>query len=220
MKIINCEFPDDLLYDVEYNIWAREENGNLKIGINSILAWLSGIFNSVNFKYMEGRVERGKGIGSIEGVRHFDIVRAPIKCEILEFNERLKELPRLLNKDPYGDGWFAVIRPLSNEELKSYLKGLDEAREQIAQKILELRVHCFSEYPDHEMFEIGVECSAVLVRLNELISSSKIGTVIHIVSDDPTAPVEMERWSIETGQKVIEDRKEGNIYHFIVKKVI
>ena len=69
------------------------------------------------------------------------------------------------------------------------------------------------------MWEIGVECAAVLVRLNELIERCALNDVIHVVSDDPTADIEMERWSDETGQLVLESRKEGKLIHFIVKKV-
>jgi TusA-related sulfurtransferase len=46
-----------------------------------------------------------------------------------------------------------------------------------------------------------------------------IGEIVHVVSDDPTADIEMVRWSDETGQEVLESREEGNLMHFIVKKV-
>lgn len=37
----------------------------------------------------------------------------PVNAEILEFNEKLKDSPDLLNKDPYGEGWIAKLK-LSN----------------------------------------------------------------------------------------------------------
>ena len=82
----------------------------------------------------------------------------------------------------------------------------------------ELKVHCFSNFPDHEMFEIGTECSAVLVKLNELLGASARGTIVHVVSDDNTAEIEMTRWSDQTGNEVLESRRESNLYHFIVRK--
>jgi TusA-related sulfurtransferase len=69
------------------------------------------------------------------------------------------------------------------------------------------------------MWEIGVECAAVLVRLNELIQRSSFNEVVHVVSDDPTADIEMARWSDETGQELLESRNEGKLMHFIVRKV-
>ena len=68
------------------------------------------------------------------------------------------------------------------------------------------------------MIEIGTECAAVLTKLNDLLVRIEPGEVVHIVSDDPTAPIEMVRWSDQTGQPVIETRREGNLYHFLVRK--
>jgi TusA-related sulfurtransferase len=69
------------------------------------------------------------------------------------------------------------------------------------------------------MFEIGTECAAVLVKLNELLAQIPVGDVVHVVTDDPTSPIEMVRWSDESGQPVIDERKEGSLFHFLVRKV-
>jgi TusA-related sulfurtransferase len=69
------------------------------------------------------------------------------------------------------------------------------------------------------MFQIGVECAATLTKLDELLEKIIIGNVVHLVSDDTTADLEMVRWSEQTGQLLLETRKEGNLYHFIVKKM-
>jgi hypothetical protein len=42
---------------------------------------------------------------------------------------------------------------------------------------------------------------------------------VHVVSDDTSADLEMIRWSEEKGQGLLEFRKEGNLFHFIVKKL-
>ena len=157
-------------------------------------------------------------MGAVEGPRHFDVVRSPLTGEILEYNEALKERPILLNRDPYGAGWFAKVRPLRLPEESKFLKNVSSAKGELESRLKEMRIHCFAEFPDLEMFEIGVECAAVLVRLNELIAGAQIGAVVHVVSDDPTAEIEMARWSDETGNEVLESRFENGVYHFIVKK--
>jgi TusA-related sulfurtransferase len=68
------------------------------------------------------------------------------------------------------------------------------------------------------MFEIGIECAATLSKLDDLISGIEGGQIIHLVSDDPMADIEMTRWSEQTGQKLIETRKEGNLLNFLVQK--
>jgi TusA-related sulfurtransferase len=69
------------------------------------------------------------------------------------------------------------------------------------------------------MFEIGVECAATLTKLDELLLKLPIGDVVHLVSDDITADLEMIRWSEQNGQSLLEMRTEGNLFHFIVKKI-
>ena len=54
--------------------------------------------------------------------------------------------------------------------------------------------------------------------LDELVSSIEIGGIVHLVSDDNTADLEMTRWSEERGQSILETRPEGNLLHFIIKK--
>jgi glycine cleavage system H lipoate-binding protein/TusA-related sulfurtransferase len=217
MKIDQCEFPDDLLYDVADGTWGRPEPGVLKIGITSLLSWASGTFSTVSFKDVGTVLKRGQVAGSVEGPRHFEVVRTPVSGTISRINEVLIREPRLLNKDPYGSGWFMDIRLGEPGEL-SLLQRLPAGQPTIAARIRALQVHCFAEFPDHEMFEIGVECSAVLVKLNELLDRSPSATVVHVVSDDSTSPIEMVRWSDQTGNVVVESRKEENLYHFIAKK--
>ena len=215
MKIGGCEYPDSLLYDVDDGTWANKEGNKYRIGIAPHLAWISGGFNSVSFKTVGMDCEMGKSLGSVEGPRHFDVVRAPFDCVIREVNSRLISEPKLINRDPFGAGWFALLEQTGPT---SRLLGLTEVTGSITATISRLGVRCFAEFPDIEMFEIGTECSAVLVKLNELMEKSSQGTVIHIVSDDPTSDVEMVRWEDMTGNRVIESRPEGNLHHFIVRK--
>jgi TusA-related sulfurtransferase len=68
------------------------------------------------------------------------------------------------------------------------------------------------------MFEIGIECAATLSKLDDLISGIESGQIIHLVSDDPTADIEMIRWSEQTGQRLMETRREENLLHFLIQK--
>jgi tRNA 2-thiouridine synthesizing protein A len=79
-------------------------------------------------------------------------------------------------------------------------------------------VHCYAAFPDLQIFDTGVECQAVLAKLNELIGRSTPGTVVLVVSDDSSAEVEMERWSDQTGNTIVDRRREGNLFHFVVRK--
>lgn len=220
MQIDYCDFPEDALYDLDNNVWVRLGAKNLAtLGITSLHAALAGRLNKINFKPDGSAIRKGQSVATIESVRYFGVVRTPLTGTLVETNAALKTQPKLANDSPYENGWFVKIETkLSPEEMKS-LHDLASAQETIKSQISQLRVRCFRAFPDYEMWEIGVECAAVLVRLNELIERCSLDEVIHVISDDPTADIEMERWSDETGQMVLESRKEGKLTHFIVKKV-
>jgi glycine cleavage system H lipoate-binding protein/TusA-related sulfurtransferase len=216
-RIKNCLFAEDVLYDTERNVWARFEDGRATLGVNTVLAWLSGPLTSVSFKDVGTVVEKGKSVGSTEGPRHFDTVRSPLTGRITEVNSLLKDDPKLLNHDPYGKGWFVKLEPLKPEEKKDLL-AIGAAKGALEGKIDEFKVRCFAAFPDYEMFEIGSECAGILVKLDDLISHSPKGTVVHLVSDDITAEIELIAWSDRTHQEILETRREGNLFHFIIKK--
>jgi len=213
-----CLFADDLLYDPETNVWARAEGGLVSVGIDTILAWISGSVTSVSFKEPGTVVARGKSLGWVEGPRHFDTVKAPLTGRIVQVNSLLKEDPSLLNHDHYGRGWFVKLLPLEWAKESESLQTFRAARPALERRIGELGVRCFAEFPDVEMYEIGSECAGILVKLDELIAGSETGTVVHLVSDDVTAEVELIAWSERTHNELVEVRKEGRLFHFIVKK--
>lgn len=220
MQIDYCDFPDNLLYDLENNVWVQIiDKKRAALGITSVHAALAGKLNKVTLKPLGTVLGRGQSIGTVESVKYFGVVRTPLSGKLIEKNEVLERHPKLANDHPYEDGWFAKFETEFLPEEMASLHALTNLEEKIRSQIKELRVRCFKAYPDYEMWEIGVECAAVLVRLNELIERCSLDEIIHVVSDDPTAEIEMERWSDQTGQAVLETRKEGKLAHFIVKKV-
>ncbi len=207
------------LYDLENNVWVRfDSQKRAKLGITSVHAALAGRINQVKFKQIGSSLNRSQSVATIESVRYFGVVRSPLAGTLVAVNSKLEGEPKLANDSPYSLGWFAEVEPSLPGD-RQFLVEPRNASERIRKQIGELRVRCFKAYPDYEMWEIGTECAAVLIRLNELMERCKLGEVVHVVSDDPTADIEMERWSDETGQAVLESRKEGKLMHFIVKKV-
>jgi len=218
MRIEECEFPEDVMYDPEGFVWVREDSGDAVVGITSILAAVAGKLTTVRAKPGGIIYARREGIGSIESGRYFGLIRAPVRGTLLAVNEEVLRQPRLLSDAPYGDGWFARLRPEDWREDRDTLRTATAARDLLRSQIAALRIHCFAAFPDYEMFEIGVECSAVLVKLNELIPRIEVGEVVHIVSDDATAPVEMAQWTERTGHPVVDARREGDLFHYLVRK--
>lgn len=220
MEIDHCVFPDDLLYDLENNTWIRvEENGEVTVGVTSLLPAIAGKLTQARLKTAGVDIQRGQSLGTLESQKFVGPIPSPVSGTLLKTNEGAVNLPRIINDAPYEGGWIARIRPSHLALERILLSKAGELRIPLRKRIEEFHVRCFKAFPDHEMSEIGTECSAVLLRLNELLATMPVGEVVHLVSDDPTAYVEMVVWSEKNGQSLVDWRKEGNLFHFIVKKV-
>ena len=220
MEIDHCVFPDELLYDVENNTWLRISSDNyVTIGVTSLLSALAGRLVRAKLKPPGTTIARGRSLGTLESERFVGPVPSPISGELVQTNQGLIDRPRIINDSPYEKGWIAWIKPMQLSTEKTLLSKAMDAKAPLTERIAQLHVRCFKAFPDREMYEIGTECSAVLVRLNEQMATMRIGEAIHLVSDDPTAYVEMIAWTERTGQSLVDWRKESELFHFIVKRV-
>jgi glycine cleavage system H protein len=221
MKINHCIFPKDILYDAENFVWAdiHHDRRRATLGITSILGYISGKISTITLKEVGSCIDRGKSFGTLESLRYFGVVRAPISGRIIEVNRAVIDQPKLANDLPYTEGWFARMEVSNIEEEIRNLHPIESCFEDVANLIQKHHIICFGAFPDYELFQIGVECAATLAKLDELLETITVGKTIHLVSDDITADLEMVRWSDQTGQSLLETRKEGNLFHFVVKKV-
>lgn len=228
MQICHCEFPEGILYDLDNFVWLKRSDDDhyvVTLGVTPILISLAGKLTKIKLKDVGTIIEKSKSVGSIESLRYFGMVRCPVKGKIIEVNNKLTDNPKTVNDFPYNEGWFVKIKiqnsdsTIDSELNNDCLKFIDQCHDEIKKIMEKLHVRCFSAFPDYEMFEIGVECAATLTKLDELIGKINMGNVVHVVSDDTSADLEMIRWSEERGQDLLESRKEGNLFHFIVKKI-
>jgi glycine cleavage system H lipoate-binding protein/TusA-related sulfurtransferase len=220
LEIDHCVFPDDLLYDLENNTWLRvEEDGEVTIGVTSVLPAIAGKLTLARLKAVGIDIQRGQSLGTLESLKFVGPIPSPVSGTLVKTNGLVVDKPRIINDAPYDDGWIARLRPSQLRLERILLSKSGESKIPLRQKIAKFHVRCFKAFPDHEMSEIGTECSAVLIRLNDLLATIPVGEVVHLVSDDPTAYVEMVVWSERTGQSLVDWREEGNLFHFIIKKM-
>ena len=219
MIIDNCNFPDNLLYDPDNFVWVDVSNENsIKIGVIPILSSISGKLQSIKLKKEGTYIEKGKSLGSLESPKYFGIVRSPLNGKIREINESILSKPKQVNDSPYELGWLSTIVPSNFDKDLKGLKKIGECYIQLKSLIDEFHVRCFNAYPDYEMYELGTECAATLTKLDELLTKIDIGAIVYLASDDITADLELTRWSKERSQSILEIRKEGLIFHFLVRK--
>ncbi len=219
MEIDGCALPEDRLYDLEHDVWylAEPSGGLARVGLLGPLVWFAGRFQSVSFRDVAGTVGRGRSVATVESTRYTGAVRLPLDATVVDRNLALVQRPRLLNDAPYDDGWVVRVRA----EAPTLPAGLETAPAvagRLAERIRTQRIRCWPQSPDLELYEIGIECSAVLTMLNEELAARPSGTAVLLVTDDPTSPIEMERWADQTGHRVLARRREGDLHQFLVRK--
>jgi glycine cleavage system H protein len=220
MDLDGCPLPEDRFYDLENDVWWQAEGneGAGRLGLLATLPAFAGPFVSVSFRPVEGVLARGRSVATVESVRLTGAVRVPVGATVVERNTALVDRPRLVNDAPYGDGWIVRLRAARADDVEQYLEPASAVAVRLTDRIRTQRIRCWPATPDVELYEIGVECSAVLTMLNEELARRPAGTHVLLVTDDPTSPIEMVRWSDQTGHPLLVHRQEEKLHHYLVRK--
>jgi len=126
VKINGNEFPEDLYYHRDH-MWVKVEDGKVRVGYNDWAQEAAGKLVNLNTRRVGRSVKAGKTLGTVESGKWVGPLKAPVSGKIVEINEEVLKKPFLINEDPYGRGWIAVIEPTALEaELKDLIKGSDK----------------------------------------------------------------------------------------------
>lgn len=110
-QIRNCNIPDDLYYVVEKHIWARYDGEVVTVGMTDVAQHLAHTFLSVTAKAVGRTVKKSKSIATVESSKWVGPVPSPVEGDIVEINASVVSQPTTINRDPYGEGWIARLRP-------------------------------------------------------------------------------------------------------------
>jgi glycine cleavage system H protein len=220
VDVSGCPLPEERLYDLENDVWWKEEpgRGTALLGTLGTLGAFAGPFVQLTFRPVEGPLARGRSVATVESVRYTGAIRLPVDATILDRNPAVERRPRLLNDEPYSGGWVVRLKPVDPEEPARRLETAAGIAARLEERIRTRRIRCWPRTPELELVEIGLECSAVLVKLNEELTRRAPGEAVLLVTDDPTSPIEMVRWSDQTGHPVLAYRREEGLHHFLVRK--
>lgn len=112
------QYPDDLKY-AENHEWARLEGERVRMGISDYAQDALGDVVYVEVPEVGATVNQGDAFAEVESTKSVSDVYAPVSGTIVEVNGALDDTPELVNTDPYGEGWFAVIEATDLSELAS-----------------------------------------------------------------------------------------------------
>ncbi|MDQ3945283.1 MAG: glycine cleavage system protein H [Actinomycetota bacterium] len=139
-----CTVPEDLLYDVDRNIWVRWEDGVATLGMTDVAQTLCGRLVQVSWKPVGKRVAQGRPLAVIESAKWVGPFPAPFSGEIVEVNSAAFEADvAVANRDPYGAGWLVRLRPSNFEGESAHLVDGPAAFQQYQRMIDEQGIRCF-----------------------------------------------------------------------------
>jgi glycine cleavage system H protein len=120
MKIAEFEVPDDLYYHQEHS-WVKKEGDLVVVGVSDFAVKLAGTLKRVVTLEEDDEVTQGKPCGTLSSGKWTGKMYSPISGEIVEVNEELEDEPKLLNDDPYGEGWVFKIKPSNMDEMNNLM---------------------------------------------------------------------------------------------------
>lgn len=127
MKIGEYEILEGLYYTREHE-WMKVENEKCRIGITDYAQKTLHEVVYVDLPTLGKLLTQNASLGTVESVKAVSEMYSPISGEIVERNESLVNSPELVNQDPYGAAWIAVVKPSRlNDEVKILLSPNDYA---------------------------------------------------------------------------------------------
>jgi len=100
--------PTDLRYHEEHE-WIRLEGKQATLGISNFAQDALGDIVFIDMPKVGSVVTAGQQIGEIESTKTTSSIYTPVSGKIVKINGDLKDHTDVVNADPYGKGWFAVI---------------------------------------------------------------------------------------------------------------
>ena len=98
----------DRFYDAE-GVWAKEENGRVRIGLSDFVQQRSGDVAFADVKPPGTILAAGDEVAVIETIKVNITFTSPVNGKIVEVNPAMSDAPEAINQDPYGTGWLAVL---------------------------------------------------------------------------------------------------------------
>jgi len=114
------KIPTDRYYHHE-GVWALAEGDRVRIGLSDFLQQSSGDIAFAEVELEGTDLAFGDEVATIETMKTDVILPAPAAGTVVEVNPAMETEPEVINQDPYGEGWLAVIEA---EDWESNRAGL------------------------------------------------------------------------------------------------
>ena len=98
----------DRLYGPD-GVWAQLEGNKVRVGLTDFLQQRSGDVAFIHIKPPGTKLAVGGEFAELETIKVNQSLYLPLSGTVIEVNPELSQNPEIINEDPYGKGWLAVI---------------------------------------------------------------------------------------------------------------
>ncbi|MDI6891632.1 MAG: glycine cleavage system protein GcvH [Actinomycetota bacterium] len=119
--------PTDRRYSQDHE-WIQARNKKAVLGISDYVQEAFGEIVYVDIREVGTPIVAGEPLGEVESTKAIFELSSPVSGVILEVNSVVLQTPKLINTDPYGEGWLAIVK-LSNLSELSSLMSAEEYKE-------------------------------------------------------------------------------------------
>jgi glycine cleavage system H protein len=98
----------DRFYNKE-GVWAKEENGRVRIGLSDFVQQRSGDVAFAEIKPVGTVLAAGEEVATIETIKVNITYTSPVNGKVVDVNPAMNDAPEAINQDPYGAGWLTVM---------------------------------------------------------------------------------------------------------------
>ena len=112
--------PSNLRYHQEHE-WVRLEGKQATIGITHFAQDALGDIVFIDLPKVGTQISASQQIGEVESTKTTSTIYTPVSGTIAKVNTDLKDHPEVVNSDPYGKGWMAVINVSDPAEVEKLM---------------------------------------------------------------------------------------------------
>jgi glycine cleavage system H protein len=119
--------PDNIRYHKEHT-WVRVSGKRATIGITNHAQEALGDIVYIDLPDADTPVEVNSELAEIESTKATSSVISPVSGTVIEVNDELAESPEIINEEPYGKGWVAVLEMDDESELDELMDSSEYER--------------------------------------------------------------------------------------------
>lgn len=121
-QVRGCDLPDHLLYDIDNNIWYREnDDDTVTVGMTAVAGAMAGQIVAITPKRAGRKVVPGRSCATVESGKWVGPAKLLSGGEVVEVNQDIVSSPSLANSDPYASGWLLKVKVDDWGSIKSQL---------------------------------------------------------------------------------------------------